>query len=48
LVDFFNVSAWRELGERVANYKKKGDPILLKDAFSTALGKLLMAQTEAQ
>jgi single stranded DNA-binding protein len=22
-VDFFNVSAWRELGETVANYKKK-------------------------
>ena len=29
-VDFFNVSAWRELGERVANYKKKGDPILIE------------------
>ena len=29
-VDFFNVSAWRELGERVANYKKKGDPILVE------------------
>ena len=26
-VDFFNVSCWRELGETVANYKKKGDPI---------------------
>jgi single-strand DNA-binding protein len=29
-VDFFNVSAWRELGETVANYKKKGDPILIE------------------
>jgi len=29
-VDFFNVSAWRELGEKVANYKKKGDPILIE------------------
>ncbi len=29
-VDFFNVSCWQELGERVANYKKKGDPILVE------------------
>jgi single-strand DNA-binding protein len=29
-VDFFDVSAWRELGETVANYKRKGDPILLE------------------
>src|SRR5215212_4794249 len=29
-VDFFTVSAWRELGETVANYKKKGDPILVE------------------
>src|SRR3712207_8290151 len=29
-VDFFNVSAWRELGETIANYKKKGDPILVE------------------
>ena len=29
-VDFFNVSCWRALGERVANYKKKGDPILVE------------------
>src|SRR4051812_7498573 len=28
--DFFNVSAWRQLGETVANYKKKGDPILVE------------------
>jgi single-strand DNA-binding protein len=24
-VDFFDISAWRELGETIANYKKKGD-----------------------
>jgi single-strand DNA-binding protein len=29
-VDFFNISVWRELGERVANYKKKGDPVLIE------------------
>src|SRR3712207_3548992 len=29
-VDFFNVSCWRELGERVANHKKKGGPILVE------------------
>ena len=29
-VDFFDVSVWRELGETVANYKQKGDPILLE------------------
>ncbi len=29
-VDFFDVSAWRELGETVTNYKKKGDPILVE------------------
>src|SRR5829696_5985726 len=29
-VDFFNVSCWRELGERVVNYKKKGDPIVVE------------------
>jgi single-strand DNA-binding protein len=29
-VDFFNVSAWRELGETIAQYKKKGDPILVE------------------
>ena len=28
--DFFDVSAWRELGETIANYKKKGDPILVE------------------
>jgi single-strand DNA-binding protein len=29
-VDFFSVTCWRELGETVANYKKKGDPILVE------------------
>ncbi len=29
-VDFFNVSAWRELGERVANYMSKGSPVLVE------------------
>ena len=29
-VDFFNVTCWRELGERIANYKKRGDPILVE------------------
>lgn len=29
-VDFFDVTAWRELGETIANYKSKGDPILLE------------------
>jgi hypothetical protein len=48
-VDFFNVSCWRELGERVANYKRRrATRYLLKDTFSTALGKLLMAQNEAR
>lgn len=28
--DYFNVVAWRELGETIANYKKKGDPILVE------------------
>ena len=40
-VDFFNVSAWRELGEMVANYKKKGDPILVE-------GRLQYRTWEAQ
>ena len=40
-VDFFNVSAWRDLGERVANYKKKGDPILVE-------GRLQYRTWEAQ
>ena len=40
-VDFFDISAWRELGETVANYKKKGDPILLE-------GRLQFRTWEAQ
>ncbi len=40
-VDFFDVSAWRELGETVANYKKKGDPILIE-------GRLQYRTWEAQ
>src|SRR3712207_8678930 len=27
-VDFFNISCWRELGETVAHFKKKGEPLL--------------------
>ena len=40
-VDFFDSSAWRELGETIANYKKKGDPILLE-------GRLQYRTWEAQ
>jgi single-strand DNA-binding protein len=40
-VDFFNVSAWRDLGERVANYTKKGDPVLVE-------GRLQYRTWEAQ
>ena len=40
-VDFFDVSAWRELGETIANYKKKGDPILVE-------GRLQFRTWEAQ
>lgn len=29
-VDFFDVSAWRELGETIKNYKKKGDSVLVE------------------
>ncbi|MBA3388554.1 MAG: single-stranded DNA-binding protein [Rubrobacter sp.] len=29
-VDFFDGTCWRELGETVTNYKKKGDPILVE------------------
>ena len=29
-VNFFDVSAWRDLGETVANYKTKGDPVLVE------------------
>jgi single-strand DNA-binding protein len=40
-VDFFNVSAWRELGERIANYTEKGDPVLVE-------GRLQYRTWEAQ
>lgn len=29
-VDFFDITAWRELGETIANYKKKGDSVLVE------------------
>jgi single-strand DNA-binding protein len=47
-VDYFNVSCWRELGETVANYKKKGDPILVEAVSSIALGKPPMEPSEAR
>ena len=40
-VDFFNVSAWRDLGERVANYMSKGSPVLVE-------GRLQYRTWEAQ
>jgi single-strand DNA-binding protein len=40
-VDFFDISAWRELGQTIANYKKKGDPILIE-------GRLQYRTWEAQ
>jgi single-strand DNA-binding protein len=40
-VDFFDVTAWRELGETITNYKKKGDPILIE-------GRLQYRSWEAQ
>jgi single-strand DNA-binding protein len=40
-VNFFDISAWRELGETIANYKKKGDPILVE-------GRLQYRTWEAQ
>ena len=40
-VDFFDISAWRELGQTIANYKKKGDPILVE-------GRLQYRTWEAQ
>jgi single-strand DNA-binding protein len=39
--DFFDVSAWRELAETVANYKKKGDPVLVE-------GRLTYSSWEAE
>ena len=40
-VDFFDISAWREFGVTIANYKKKGDPILVE-------GRLQYRTWEAQ
>lgn len=40
-VDFFDVVAWEDLGETVANYKTKGDPVLIG-------GRLSQRQWEAQ
>ena len=40
-VDFFDITAWRELGETIANYKRKGDPILVE-------GRLQYRTWEAQ
>jgi single-strand DNA-binding protein len=40
-VDFFDVSAWRDIGERIANNLKKGDPILIE-------GRLQFRTWEAQ
>lgn len=40
-VDFFDITCWRELGETVANWKKKGDPILVE-------GRLQYRTWEAQ
>ncbi len=39
--NFFDITAWRELGETIANYKKKGDPILVE-------GRLQFRSWEAQ
>ena len=40
-VDFFDITCWRELGETVTNWKKKGDPILVE-------GRLQYRTWEAQ
>jgi single-strand DNA-binding protein len=29
-VDFFDINVWREQGEAVANWKRKGDPVLVE------------------
>ena len=39
--DFFDLKIWREAGETIANYKKKGDPILVE-------GRLEFRQWENQ
>jgi single-strand DNA-binding protein len=40
-VDYFDINAWRELGEAVANYKKKGDGVIVE-------GRLQYRSWEAQ
>ena len=40
-VNFFDVSAWRGLGELIANYKKQGDQVAIQ-------GRLQFRQWEAQ
>ncbi len=40
-VDYFEINAWRELGEAVANYKKKGDGVIVE-------GRLQYRTWEAQ
>ena len=40
-VDYFEINAWRELGEAVANYKKKGDGVIVE-------GRLQYRSWEAQ
>ncbi len=40
-VDYFDVTAWRELGETIAQYKVKGDPILVE-------GRLQFSSWEGQ
>jgi single-strand DNA-binding protein len=40
-VDFFDITAWRELGKTIAEYKGKGDPVLVE-------GRLQYRTWEAQ
>jgi single-strand DNA-binding protein len=30
-VDYFDINAWRELGEAVANHKRKGDGVIVEE-----------------
>ena len=39
--NFFDITAWRDVGDTIANYKKKGDPILVE-------GRLQFRSWEAQ
>ena len=40
-VDYFDINTWHELGEAVANYKKKGDGVIVE-------GRLQYRSWEAQ